>query len=154
LSFVHGADGVACDFCNVATFRDAQLLIENELCFYASNVTPGDRILPGSGLVIPRAHRENPFDLTPEEWLATRSLLAHAKSLVDQRLRPDGYTLLWNVGRDAGQEVAHVHLHLIPRFHDEPYAGKGARWWLKQEYNRRPDPASPGLGRASREEEL
>ena len=138
------------NFCDVASFRRAQVFIENDLCFFASQVTPVNGTLPGSGLVIPRAHRDSPFELTPDEWLSTRSLLLEAKSLVDQRLRPDGYNLIWNVGADAGQEVAHAHLHIVPRFHDEPYAGKGARWWLKQGENRRPDPAAPGLGRVIR----
>ena len=77
-----------------------------------------------------------------------RSMLLQAKSLIDELLRPDGYNLVWNVEPDAGQEVAHVHLHLIPRFHDEPYAGQGARWHLKQSANLRRDPSAPGRGRA------
>ena len=31
----------------------------------------------------------------------------------------------------------HAHLHVIPRFAAEPHAGKGIRYWLKQESNRR-----------------
>jgi hypothetical protein len=31
-----------------------------------------------------------------------------------------------------GQEVMHAHLHVIPRFADEPYAGRGIRFLLKQ----------------------
>ncbi len=147
---MHGLEGMACDFCDAAAFHDAELFVENDLCFYASTITPGDGLLPGSGLAVPRSHRESPFQLTPGEWVATRSVLLEAKTLIDQRLRPDGYNLLWNVEPDAGQEVAHAGLHLIPRFHDDPYAGKGARWWLKQADNRRPDPAAPGLGRALR----
>lgn len=72
--------------------------------------------------------------------------MRRAKALLDERLNPDGYNLIWNVGPIAGQEVAHVHLHLIPRFHDEPLAGRGARWHLKQPENRRVDPAAPGHG--------
>jgi diadenosine tetraphosphate (Ap4A) HIT family hydrolase len=30
-----------------------------------------------------------------------------------------------------------VHLHVIPRFADEPLAGKGIRHWIKQPANRR-----------------
>jgi len=31
-----------------------------------------------------------------------------------------------------------AHLHVIPTFADEPYAGNGIRHWLKSEANRRP----------------
>ncbi len=72
-----------------------------------------------------------------------------AKLLLDERLRPDGYNLIWNVKPDAGQEVAHVHLHLVPRFNDEPFTGRGARWHLKQPDNRRRDPLAPGKGLAA-----
>lgn len=75
-------------------------------------------------------------------------VLRQAKVALDERLSPDGYNLVWNVMPDAGQEVAHVHLHLIPRFHDEPYAGRGARWLLKQRENLRLVPLARGFGRA------
>ncbi|HCR18189.1 MAG TPA: hypothetical protein DIU35_11970 [Candidatus Latescibacteria bacterium] len=44
----------------------------------------------------------------------------------------------WNEGEIGGQEIFHVHLHVIPRFADEPYAGRGILYWLKQDANRRP----------------
>ena len=37
--------------------------------------------------------------------------------------------------RGTGQEVFHAHLHVIPRYADE--TGKGIRYWLKQDANRR-----------------
>jgi len=60
------------------------------------------------------------------------------KCYLDERYLPDGYNLGWNVGRIAGQEVEHAHLHIIPRFADEPFAGKGIRHWLKKGENTRP----------------
>ena len=57
---------------------------------------------------------------------------------IDRALVPTGYNVGWNCGSEAGQEVFHAHLHVIPRFADEPLAGKGIRHWLKQEENRRP----------------
>lgn len=90
-----------------------------------------------SGLVVPRVHRTTPFDLTPEEWADTALLLRKLRQLIAEQT-PDGWNIGWNVGPVAGQEVEHVHCHLIPRFADEPYAGRGIRWWVKQPENRRP----------------
>ena len=129
-------------------FRSAEVFLESELSFFAAESISVGQVLPGSGIICPRAHRESPFELTDDEWADTRSVLLQAKSRIDELLRPDGYNLVWNVKPDAGQEVAHVHLHLIPRFHDEPYAGQGARWHLKQSANLRRDPSAPGRGRA------
>jgi histidine triad (HIT) family protein len=145
---MRGSDGVDCPFCPIEGFRESDVFVEADHCIFASNGFQEPDVLPGSGIVIPKAHRESPFELTDEEWSDTRSLLKEAKGLIDERFRPDGYNLIWNVGSDGGQEVAHVHLHVIPRFHDEPLAGRGARSHLRAAMNRRPDPSAPGRGRA------
>lgn len=146
---MHGVGGINCDFCDLANFRESELYVEEQFTFFASDAFDVAQVLPGGGIICPRAHRETPFDLTPEEWAETHEVLQRAKIMLDQRLRPDGYNLIWNVMPDAGQEVAHVHLHLIPRFHDEPLAGKGARWHLKQTENRRPNPLALDCNQAS-----
>jgi len=47
------------------------------------------------------------------------------RATIDRELAPDGYNVGWNSGVAAGQEVFHAHMHVIPRFGDEPLAGKG-----------------------------
>jgi histidine triad (HIT) family protein len=42
-----------------------------------------------------------------------------------------------DVGWNCGKETFHAHLHVIPRFEDEPLAGKSIRHWLKQTDKRR-----------------
>jgi diadenosine tetraphosphate (Ap4A) HIT family hydrolase len=86
----------------------------------------------------------SPFDFTDEEWAATHELLLEAKAAQDERLAPDGYTLIWN----CWPEIGHAHLHVIPRFDDEPLADKGGRSAIKVPENRRPDPFGKGSGRA------
>lgn len=86
---------------------------------------------------MPRAHRESAFDLTTEEFISTFSLLTEVKVLIDVQYNPQSYNLGWNCGAIAGQTVFHAHLHVIPRYEAEPHAGKGIRYWLKQEANRR-----------------
>lgn len=145
---MRGKNGRDCDFCDLDNFREASIFIASELCFFVSDSFASTQVLPGAGVICPIQHRESPFALSREEWLDTQSLLALARQALDSRLQPDGYNLIWNVQPDGGQEMAHAHLHLIPRFHDEPYAGRGGRWLLKQPENRRSDPLAPGLGRA------
>jgi diadenosine tetraphosphate (Ap4A) HIT family hydrolase len=111
------------------------ILFENGLCLFVRREEP---VLIGSGLIIPRQHRETVFELTPEEVSATFELLVRVKDWIDLKHAPSGYNLGWNCGRAAGQEVFHAHLHVIPRHGDEPLVGKGIRYWLKQDTNRRP----------------
>lgn len=122
-----------CPFCPPA-LGVAQVVLENAHCLFLQRAEP---VLAGSGIIIPRHHRETVFDMTEEEWQATFDLLQRARAWIDQEHAPDGYNVGWNCGSVAGQEVLHVHLHIIPRFRDEPLAGKGIRYWLKQEGNRR-----------------
>jgi diadenosine tetraphosphate (Ap4A) HIT family hydrolase len=113
---------------------ETEIIIENDSCLFLQQPQP---VLVGSGLIIPRQHRQTVFDLTAVEWQDTFKLLARVKEMLDEQVAPDGYNLGWNVGTVGGQEVFHAHLHVIPRFHDEPLAGKGIRYWLKQEWNKR-----------------
>ena len=139
-----------CVFCDLAQFRAADLYIENAHCVYASTRDPRDPpdVLPGCGVIIPIAHRPSPFDLTADEWAATRELLVNAKAAQDERLAPDGYMLVWNCFSEPGQPPDHAHLHVIPRFDDEPFADRGGRSAVKVPENRRPDPMRGGSGRA------
>ena len=148
---MHGEGGRECDFCDPSTFRDAEVFIEGQLTFFASSAFEPAQVLPGGGIICPMAHRRSPFELTTAEWADTRVVLLGAKAVLDERLAPDGYNLIWNVEPDGGQEVAHAHLHVIPRFADEPLAGRGARWHLKQTENLRPHSLARGLGRARTE---
>ncbi len=125
-----------CPFCP-PVLDPAEIVLENAHCLFLRGEEP---VLVGSGLIIPRAHRENVFALTPTEWEATFSLLQAVKALLDTQYSPVGYNVGWNAGAVGGQTVFHAHLHVIPRYPDEPLAGKGIRYWLKQENNRRSVP--------------
>ena len=139
-----------CVFCDLTQFREAEVFVENAYCIYASTRDPRDPddVLPGCGVIIPIEHRLSPFDFTPEEWGAVHELLVAAKAAQDERLSPDGYMLLWNCFSEPGGMPHHAHLHVIPRFDDEPLADKGGRSAIKVPENRRPDPIRQGNGRA------
>lgn len=112
-----------------------EVVLQNALCYFLQ----GDgEVLPGSGMIMPKAARATVFDLTPDEWAATYALLQEVRTYLDERLKPDGYSVGWNVMPVGGQHVPQAHLHIIPRFADEPYAGRGIRFWLKGRENLRP----------------
>ncbi|SFE20354.1 Diadenosine tetraphosphate (Ap4A) hydrolase [Bacillus sp. OV194] len=126
-----------CLLCQPFGLEDQEIVFENKTCLYIQS-PQNQTILEGSGLIIPKAHRPSVFDLTQEEWNDTYSLLAFAKAYLDRTLKPDGYNIGWNSGEIGGQHILHAHLHVIPRFSDEPYAGRGIRSWLKSPFNKRP----------------
>jgi diadenosine tetraphosphate (Ap4A) HIT family hydrolase len=138
------SDG-GCMFCDLGALRrGAEVTMENDLCLFADEARA--EILPGSAVIVPKAHRPTVFDLSTAEIAATFELLQRARPALDERHRPDGYSIGWNCYAASGQTIPHAHLHVLLRFADEPKAGQGLRWWLKQADNRRPDPRAPGGG--------
>ncbi|WNB91400.1 HIT domain-containing protein [Bacillus sp. NEB1478] len=126
-----------CLFCNPMNFPEQKIVFENDSCYFLQS-PKAQNILEGAGLIIPKAHKETVFDLSEKEWMDTFDLMQQAKSLLDELHTPDGYSTGWNVKPVGGQSIPHAHFHIIPRFADEPYAGKGIRAWIKSEANRRP----------------
>lgn len=123
-----------CPLCNVKSLEGQKVVFENEYCLF---LQMPQEVLIGSGLIVPKAHRETLFELTKQEWDATYEILHDVKQLLDEQLNPEGYNVGWNCGEVGGQHIFHAHLHVIPRFADEPYAGRGIRSWLKSAENKR-----------------
>ena len=88
-------------------------------------------VSPGHVLIVPRRHVAGFFDLTAEEQAGLWTLLPLVKRAIDADYRPAAYNIGVNVGVAAGQTVAHVHVHLIPRYPgDVPDPRGGVRWVL------------------------
>ena len=112
------------------------MLVENATC-----VGLWDRTL--TPLVAPRAHRRTAFDLTVDEVRDTFDLLHQLKAMVEEVDPSDGWNIGWNLDAAGGQVTFHAHCHLLPRYADEPYAGRGIRWLYKQPENARPSEGLP-----------
>jgi histidine triad (HIT) family protein len=139
-----------CIFCEQDNLRaDAVILLEDEHCMFFNSETLEGDLLRGSGAIIPKAHRPTPFDLTSDEVISTLELLRQARPLLDERYRPDGFNIGWNCYRAAGQAADHAHMHVLLRFADEPKAGQGIRFPLRQADNVRSDPTALGSGDTS-----
>jgi histidine triad (HIT) family protein len=123
-----------CPYCSLAVFDPTVVFRDDNVWFLQDPRYQG--ALKHSGIIIPVAHRETVFELTEPEMIATFRLLSRVKRWMDVQLSPDGYNVGWNCGRVGGQEVFHAHLHVIPRFAQEPLAGQGIRSHLKSEANR------------------
>jgi len=125
---------MSCPYCP-ATTPDQTIIFKEELVLFMQNEM-AQGALKHSGVIIPIEHRETVFDLTESEIVATFKLLARVKRWMDETFRPDGYNVGWNCGKIGGQEVFHAHMHVIPRFRQEPLAGSGIRALLKSDANK------------------
>lgn len=86
----------------------------------------------GHTLVIPRRHLVDVWALHQADaaplWEATLGL-AHA---IKSALRPDGLNIINSAGNAATQSVFHVHMHVVPRWFDDPI---GDIWPPKETWN-------------------
>lgn len=65
-------------------------------------------------LVIPARHIATLSDARPEDAeLFGRLMVTGARLAVEAGFGPSGYRVVMNAGKDAGQSVLHVHLHVL-----------------------------------------
>jgi histidine triad (HIT) family protein len=103
-----------CIFCRIVDGElPSRTVYEDESVQAFLDANPLSR---GHTLVVPKAHHERVNDL-PEEL--ARELFAAVHELTDRVERAvdaDATTVAFNNGTAAGQEVDHVHCHVVPRF--------------------------------------
>ncbi len=101
-----------CIFCKIAQKTiPAELLYEDDLVVAFKDIKP---IAPLHILIIPKKHIESVNDLTSADVdLAGRLIMVSQQLAKKLGTAEGGYKLLLRVGRDGGQEVPHLHLHLL-----------------------------------------
>jgi diadenosine tetraphosphate (Ap4A) HIT family hydrolase len=87
-------------------------------------------ISPGHTLIIPRRHVGSFFAIDIAERDALFALIEEAKRRLDKEFKPDGYNVGINDGAAAGQTVAHLHIHLIPRYAGDREDPRGGVRWI------------------------
>ncbi len=99
-----------CPFCTMPSDR---IVDSSEHAFVVLDAYP---VSPGHSLVVSRRHVADAFGLTEREIGDILRLILSTRERIDRTFHPDGYNVGVNVGRDAGQTVMHVHIHVIPRY--------------------------------------
>lgn len=84
-----------CPLCNPERDPNQHVVLENEGCRFLQHDREQD-VLKGSGLIVPRQHREDVFALAESEWRDTSDLLQRTRAHIDAVWSPHGYTVGWN----------------------------------------------------------
>jgi len=74
----------------------------------------------GHALVIPRTHVRDLFDIGEERASAVMAATVRLAERIKRALRPDGMNVMHATGAAAFQTVFHFHLHVIPRYFNDP----------------------------------
>ena len=82
-------------------------------------------ISDGHTLVIPKQHFEKLHDCPPDILGRVSARLGKIAGAVSKAMNSDGYNLLCNNGKAAGQLIEHLHFHIIARKNND---GLLSRW--------------------------
>ncbi|MED4228447.1 HIT family protein [Neobacillus cucumis] len=113
-----------CIFCKIVNGEiPSAKVFENEHVVAFLDIS---QVTKGHTLVIPKVHKENLYELTPEIARNLYEVVPSIANALKKEFEPIGLNSINNNGADAGQSVFHFHLHLIPRYGKGD--GFGAVW--------------------------
>ena len=107
-----------CIFCKIlAGELPSTIVDEDERTVSFMDINPATR---GHLLVVPREHHRDLWSVAPEDLAACSHTARRMANLVREKLGADGVNLLNCCEAVAWQTVWHFHIHVIPRYEDDP----------------------------------
>jgi histidine triad (HIT) family protein len=107
-----------CLFCKiVAGELPATVVDSDEHTVAFMDINPATR---GHALVVPRRHSEDLLTVPADDLATCAAAAQRLAGRAKERLGCDGVNLLNSCGRAAWQTVFHFHIHVIPRYDDDP----------------------------------
>ncbi len=107
-----------CIFCKiVAGELPARIVDEDALTLSFMDINPATR---GHALVVPRRHARDLLSVDADDLAAVAAAAARLAGRMSERLGATGVNLLNSCGAAAWQTVFHFHVHVIPRYEDDP----------------------------------
>lgn len=101
-----------CIFCQIAQHKvPAQIVYEDESAIVIKDLHP---LAPVHLLIIPKQHYDSLNEIPENEPETIGKLLFLARKVAfEQNIGESGYRVVVNTGRDGGQTVLHLHVHLL-----------------------------------------
>ncbi|MCZ6449554.1 MAG: HIT family protein [Deltaproteobacteria bacterium] len=115
-----------CVFCDIVEgSSSASIVFQDEICIVLMDTEARN---PGHMLVVPKEHSASLSELEPDIGAHLFKVAQHmARAVRLSNVRCEGVNLFLADGRVAGQEVFHVHLHVLPRFDGDGFGFKGGK---------------------------
>ncbi|MEA2050930.1 MAG: histidine triad nucleotide-binding protein [Campylobacterota bacterium] len=98
-----------CIFCKIIEGEiPNKTILENDNFLAFEDINPQAKI---HALIIPKLHIESFNDMTPNIMAEMTSFIQEVALTLGAK--SDGYRLITNIGQNGGQEVSHIHFHLL-----------------------------------------
>jgi len=107
-----------CLFCGiVAGDVPAQIVDSEEHTVAFMDINPATQ---GHTLVVPRTHSADLLEISDFDLERTTLAARRLAGKIRAALEPDGFNILNSCGSVAWQTIFHFHLHVVPRYEDDP----------------------------------
>jgi histidine triad (HIT) family protein len=102
----------SCLFCRIIAGEiPSDLVFEDELTFAFRDLNP---TAPTHVLVIPKRHIEHAGTVSSDHGVDVAAMFVTAQKVaVIDSISDSGYRIVFNVGKDSGNTVGHLHMHVI-----------------------------------------
>jgi histidine triad (HIT) family protein len=109
-----------CPFCKMSEHRmDHVTVLEDKEILTIMDLYPATS---GHVLVLPKQHIENIYEMPPDLGAHIMTTVIRVTKTIREKLSPAGINLIQANGAAAGQTVSHFHLHIVPRYENDPVA--------------------------------
>lgn len=103
----------SCLFCQIADGEiPGRIVYEDESAIAFLDVNP---LAAGHTLVVPKTHQERVTDLSPDAAADLFRAVREVVPAVEDAVDAPASTVAINNGEESGQEVPHLHVHVVPR---------------------------------------
>jgi histidine triad (HIT) family protein len=104
----------SCIFCKIVKKQaPASILYEDDTTIAFLDIRP---LNTGHTLIIPKAHHIDIFDTPQKELAAVHITAKHLSAAIMDATKADGISIIQQNGKAAGQDIFHLHVHVVPRF--------------------------------------
>lgn len=112
-----GKTSDTCIFCKIALKKiDAKIIDENENAIAFLDAFP---LTSGHTLVIPKRHYEKLQEVEFDQVTPLFNLVHTISAYVERGTGAQSTLIAIHNGKDAGQEIPHLHVHIVPRKHGD-----------------------------------
>lgn len=102
-----------CVFCKIVSGKiHARILIQNDRAVAMLDASP---LAPGHTLVIPKSHYAKVQDMDEQGAMAVFEIVWKIAGAIESGSHVNASTIAIHNGIEAGQEIPHVHVHIVPR---------------------------------------
>ena len=104
----------SCIFCRIVRKQaPASIIYEDETVMAFLDIRP---LNLGHSIVVPKDHYIDIFDIPEKELCNVHEISKLISSAIKKATNADGISIIQQNGKSAGQDIFHLHVHVVPRF--------------------------------------